>query len=614
MVDFKVILKFLNKLCAHYWTVDADSSLWYGWQGLPLLREKVSPKNAGYLHFVLGMAWENKGNFDSTRWYLNQAERIFTDCKETRLCYRCVEQIGSLYRIMGHYDTAVVMLNKALDYFKSTGDNYQIMSTLVNIGSVYLEQNRYNKALEYYQASAAFDSILKDTTAMATHMLGIGNIYLNLGTLYKQFNPEKSDKYFSLSRQNFSICANLFLRQGHETGLCFASMNLLSAFIEEGLLQEADSLLTAHASCLSSPDSRVINSMRISQAQLFLLRGNKRKALDLLQLVSGDKDKILILPEFHEAMLSMSVLLRENGNVDSAWRLAERSLTWAKDHSVFSVAAKALNLMSQWQKSDGNPGKALTLLQEAGQYKDSLFVEIGKEIFDEFELKYKNRGLHEQITLLKTNDALKKSQFQLERVAGILALLALAFIIGFLLYRHKVILQNRKIEGINKIVSSQETTIHQTELENLRLSMQLKEQELIFQTLKNADLSQMNRSVKNKLEEFKFRFPKKKDQEDFSRVMSDIHRDVNQDPMSDFEMLFKQMHGGFYEKLFEKCQSISHSELQICALLRMNLSSKDIARLMNISSGTVDGTRSRIRKKLALDPSDSLTSHLIKLS
>ena len=62
-----------------------------------------------------------------------------------------------------------------------------------------------------------------------------------------------------------------------------------------------------------------------------------------------------------------------------------------------------------------------------------------------------------------------------------------------------------------------------------------------------------------------------------------------------------------------RCSTLSRVELQVCSLLRINLSTKDIARLLNISVDSVDMNRHRIRTKLGLDPKDNLTGFLITL-
>ena len=104
---------------------------------------------------------------------------------------------------------------------------------------------------------------------------------------------------------------------------------------------------------------------------------------------------------------------------------------------------------------------------------------------------------------------------------------------------------------------------------------------------------------------------RKKDEEEFSRVLTEITREVSNDPLSDFEQIFIQMHGGFYEKLLEINRELSSSELQLCALLRMNLPSKEITNILNLSLSTIDQRRHNIRKKLGLSGDQNLVGFLI---
>jgi tetratricopeptide (TPR) repeat protein/DNA-binding CsgD family transcriptional regulator len=606
-------LRFLNKLCAEYWTISPDTALIYGWKGLPLLKEKVSEKNRGNLYFVLGMAWENKGNPDSTLWYLFRAKGILKGVSDQRYYYRVVEQIGSMYRLMGRYDTAIVMMEEALAYFRGVKNDYQVMSTLFNIGSVYFDQNRYNKAIEYYKASAAYDSVLKDTSAMGVHFLGIGNIYTSLGNLFKPYNRDRSQDYFAQGRSYFRHSRNFFTRSSHQTGLCFTSMGLLSSYIDAGMLRQADSLLAADLACLSYPDPRVTTSFMISKAELSLVKGNKHQAIELFRKVSMTDGEFILQPEFYSAMLTFARLVQDEGHHDSAWRIAERSLNWARARDVYPLAAKALSLMAGWAEEDGKLINALALTREAGSYKDSVFQEIGKEIFDETELKFKNQLLLAQVLKLEDEQKIHKFRTLILELVIAVSFLVLALVITWLLSRSRRV-KHLHLEAEQKMhLAEHERQISEKSIENLHLAMQLKEQELIYHTLQNADLTLLNRSIREKLSDFQLRFQKKRDQEEFNNILGEIQRDANQDPLNDFEVLFRQMHGDFYEKLMKACPDMSKAELQICALLRLNLSSKDIARLVNLTVSSVDVTRSHIRKKLALEQNQSLSGYLMKL-
>jgi len=173
-------------------------------------------------------------------------------------------------------------------------------------------------------------------------------------------------------------------------------------------------------------------------------------------------------------------------------------------------------------------------------------------------------------------------------------------------------LENDNIQRIAQIEKiNLEKQLHEKESQRYRLDLEKKEQELVFQTLRQANMEQLNQSVNEKLKVFAHRFPRKKDRKEFSIALKEITREVSRDPLSDFEQMFVQMHGGFYEKLLGICPELSKSELQMCALLRMNLPSKEMANLLNLTVSTIDQRRHSIRKKLGLNSQDNLVSHLI---
>jgi DNA-binding CsgD family transcriptional regulator len=106
---------------------------------------------------------------------------------------------------------------------------------------------------------------------------------------------------------------------------------------------------------------------------------------------------------------------------------------------------------------------------------------------------------------------------------------------------------------------------------------------------------------------------RKKDQEEFSHVLTGISRDSAKDPLSEFELLFRQLHPEFYEKLLNRCPQLSKSELHISAMIRLNLSTKDMASLVNLSISTIETNRYHIRKKLSLDQGENLTTCLMQV-
>ena len=81
-----------------------------------------------------------------------------------------------------------------------------------------------------------------------------------------------------------------------------------------------------------------------------------------------------------------------------------------------------------------------------------------------------------------------------------------------------------------------------------------------------------------------------------------------------FALHFDKTHSDFLKALKERYPNLSANELKLCAYLLMNLSSKEIAQLMNISVRGVEISRYRLRKKLTIATEISLFDFLMEFS
>jgi DNA-binding CsgD family transcriptional regulator len=81
-----------------------------------------------------------------------------------------------------------------------------------------------------------------------------------------------------------------------------------------------------------------------------------------------------------------------------------------------------------------------------------------------------------------------------------------------------------------------------------------------------------------------------------------------------FAEYFDNTHSDFLKLIKEKHPSLSANEMKLCAYLRMNLTSKEMAQLMNITVRGVDISRYRLRKKLLVTTEISLYSYFTNFS
>ncbi|SEK36840.1 triple tyrosine motif-containing protein [Parapedobacter koreensis] len=80
-----------------------------------------------------------------------------------------------------------------------------------------------------------------------------------------------------------------------------------------------------------------------------------------------------------------------------------------------------------------------------------------------------------------------------------------------------------------------------------------------------------------------------------------------------FSVHFNHVNQGFFTNLKEQYPDLTPNELKLCAFLRMNLSSKEIAQLMNITIKAVEVSRYRLRKKIKLEPEQNLYEFLLQI-
>ncbi|MAT55258.1 MAG: hypothetical protein CMN32_12315 [Saprospirales bacterium] len=85
-----------------------------------------------------------------------------------------------------------------------------------------------------------------------------------------------------------------------------------------------------------------------------------------------------------------------------------------------------------------------------------------------------------------------------------------------------------------------------------------------------------------------------------------------QEDWEQFEYHFDQVHGDFLSRLRAEFPDLTPNEQKLCAFLRLNLNTKDIANLMGISLRGVEVARYRLRKKLRLEQGENLSKFILE--
>jgi ligand-binding sensor domain-containing protein/DNA-binding CsgD family transcriptional regulator len=84
----------------------------------------------------------------------------------------------------------------------------------------------------------------------------------------------------------------------------------------------------------------------------------------------------------------------------------------------------------------------------------------------------------------------------------------------------------------------------------------------------------------------------------------------NEDHWQEFDIYFNQVDQDFFQSLLAKHPELTKNDLRTCSLIRINLSTKEIAFLLNISTRAVEQGRYRLKKRLGLEKEDDLNKYI----
>ncbi len=143
--------------------------------------------------------------------------------------------------------------------------------------------------------------------------------------------------------------------------------------------------------------------------------------------------------------------------------------------------------------------------------------------------------------------------------------------------------------------------------EKLRQDIDNKNRELGISTMSLIKKNEFLNNIKKELQNVN-------DINNIKHVIKIIDRNINNtDDWHVFEEAFNNADKDFLKKIKIEHPALTSNDLRLCAYLRLNLSSKEIAPLLNISPRSVEVKRYRLRKKMNLPHESSLTDYILEI-
>lgn len=368
----------------------------------------------------------------------------------------------------------------------------------------------------------------------------------------------------------------------------------------------------ALAEHLRSSNSTYLPTAYIQVAAIESTRKNKKGSLDLYKRAM----KIADSTGNRQAQVSALIGLGEwqlafGKNYKEAENYFQDANTIAAGLNDKAFGLKTLEHLLALYKETGNYQQAINYQEAIVNLKDSMYSWDRKKEIKSLEIQFDVAEKDRQLKLIqKEKEITVLTNYLLWGGIGTLVLLSGGIILMLrrINKRDKLLLLTK--EALVSATETQKRLIEEQKLlkeQQMQQDLEFKESQLSAMTLQMLQKNELMHELKERLEEDQ---SLSKDQK-LGRIIS---KGLNQDKeWSDFNTHFESINKHFYVRLKFAYPDISPNDLKICALIKLNLSIKEMAAILNISPDSVKTARYRLRKKLQLNNEDNLTAFIMGL-
>lgn len=515
------------------------------------------------------------------------ALQLYRDLEDREGEARVLNNYGILYQDQSDYSRALDYFFRSLSIREQLEQQGPELRTLISIGSVYEKREEYDEAVSFYRKSLELSRQANDTLQVAIAATQAGKAYNASG-----------DTENALKMYKVALRAAENMNSDHARSTILLNMS--------GIYQSREAYDRAIE----------VNKQEIEQARLSGSPFLEAQGLENLAGIYRDMGEHEQAFRYYTQSLNMYERLQmgegalrlrikllgtllDDGDFKKAAEMGSTALVQAKAQNSLDRQDDILELLVSLSRQRGEYQVAMSYQQELLAVQDTLFNRDKARQISEMQTRYDTKQKEQEIALLEK----EREQEALLRNA-LLAGLVLVGIIGFLIFhRQRLKIKKNRTELENKELKE----------EKLERDLDHRNQQLTTHTLHLVQKNKSMKDLKKHINEIR--------EDQNGSLMSDLHKLENMvdysfnldEDWKQFEIYFEQLHNGFFDELKERYPDLTSHELRLSALVKLNLSIKEIATIMGITPDSVKTARYRLRKKLDIETGDNLTEFMMQV-
>lgn len=519
-------------------------------------------------------------------------------------------------------ESAAKSFQGAYDYFIENRDTLSAVNTLVEMSINHGHQVEYQLAYDkLWKALFLADQAHNDKAKIP--------VFIQLGRYYSFYKREETALEYL--HQALALAKSLTTKtkdgnfENELLSSCYYALCSTHRDFNNGIQANAY-LDSAYQYVNQDPENSNIYYLKFEGAWIDKFNGKDQQSIDTIFSIqpwfkkNSPSFQVLLFKEVGDSYLA----LKDHKQAESYYKRAIDISEQYKSH--LDYVPVIYQRLAKLYSEKGNYKNAFTSL-EKGIHLDKIFFDSRSknnrsllEIKDEFRLeKEKQKQLIQE---QKINNLEKEEQLNfLENLILVVVIISLLFV-GFLyvknmrrkhqveksLIRKKRELEVKQTNRLRELEIQQAAELRQIEVQQSNELLELKNKELATSSLKLIEKDEVLSTLKDRLSQG--------DGDIKAHELKKIVRSIshsNAQNWEEFEARFMSVNKEFYNKLNAKYHKLTRGDQKLCALVKLNLSSKEMAKLLGISIESVHTNRYRLRKKLNLTREVSLTEFVAKL-
>ena len=553
---------------------------------------------------IISNSLENKGG----KKLIDSLLRIPIDSITFDKAFNISFEIGLFMLEEGIHGKALDIFNDMRSYMeartpKNKEDQKKISSLYNVIGAIYEETGLWNDALAMYMNSLQICNEIDYKAGKAKVFNNIGKLY------YSRDELNKAEELFNKSiaiNKILDIRPELFNNYNNLAGIYMLRHNSVKA------LQYA---LFALNQVDINKDFYDLSIAYSNIGSLYQDIGNFPVALSYYMQAADLQEKKSFQIALLRSYLSISSLYQSKSKDDSASHYINKALKLSQKINNPSQELLVLKTAAKYYQKIRNFEKAYDFYSNYVDLNDSLVALNSLTKIEQIQAVYEVINKEKDNKILQQTVNLQKLAIQRQRIVliGVILLFLLFIYLIFSLIR-----SNKRERQKNQMILQQENLLHQQEKDLLLNKEKTLELELDY---KNRQLTSYalhmirnNEFVIKTTEELKIlqgMTPKDKERSDRIRqLISDLQQYSGGHDWEEFRLYFEEVHQSFEKNLSTAFPTLSPNDKKICALLKLGLSTKEIASITFRELRSVESARNRLRKKMELAADVNIHSFL----